>query len=71
MIPSEQEIIEFIEKKELVNLSMIAKFYNIKNATASDLVSDLVKKNLVEIKQIGGSKIVLLKKRLINEKRSS
>ena len=71
MIPSEQELIGFIEKKELVNLSMIAKFYNIKNATASDLVSDLVKKNLVEIKQIGGSKIVLLKKRLINEKRSS
>ncbi|HLC73114.1 MAG TPA: helix-turn-helix domain-containing protein [Candidatus Nanoarchaeia archaeon] len=68
MIPSENELLEFISKKELVNLSMIAKFFNIKNATASDLVKDLVSKKLVEVKQIGGSKIVVLKKRLLNAK---
>ena len=71
MIPTQEELIEFIERKELVNLTMIARFYDIKNATASDLVNDLVKKKLVEIKQIGGSKIVILKKRTLNEKRSN
>jgi len=70
MIPSENELLEFISKKELVNLSMIAKFFNVKNATASDLVKDLVSKKLVEVKQIGGSKIVVLKKRSLNAKSS-
>ncbi|MBS3149480.1 hypothetical protein J4455_02185 [Candidatus Woesearchaeota archaeon] len=71
MIPTTEELLEFISKKELVNLTMIAKNYDIKNATASDIVNDLVKKKLVEIKQIGGSKIVILKKRITNEKRSN
>ena len=70
MIPSENELLEFISKKELVNLSMIAKFFNIKNATALDLVKDLVSKKLVEVTQIGGSKIVVLKKRSLNAKSS-
>ncbi|MBS3146712.1 MarR family transcriptional regulator [Candidatus Woesearchaeota archaeon] len=71
MIPSEKELIEFIEKRELVNLTMIAKFFDIQNATASDLINDLASKKLVEIKKIGGSKIVLLKKRLLNDKGAS
>ena len=71
MIPSEKELIEFIEKRELVNLTMIAKFFDIQNATASDLINDLASKKLVEIKKIGGSKIVLLKKRLLNDKGTS
>ena len=63
MIPSEKEILDFIKKREnLVNLSMIANFYNIKNSTASDLVDDLVRKKLVEVKKLGGSKIVRVKK---------
>ena len=70
MIPTTKELLEFISKKELVNLSMIAKFFNVKNATASDLVKDLVSKKLVEVKQIGGSKIVVLKKRSLNAKSS-
>lgn len=71
MIPTTQELLDFISKKELVNLSMIAKNFDIKNATASDIVYDLVKKKLVEIKQIGGSKIVILKKRNLDEKGSN
>ena len=59
MVPSEQELINYIKKHDnLVNLSMIANFFKIQNTTASDIVSDLVKKKLVEIKKFGGSKLI-------------
>ncbi|MBI2670409.1 hypothetical protein HYX18_00295 [Candidatus Woesearchaeota archaeon] len=59
MIPKEEELLKFIEKHDnLVNISMIASFFNIKNATASDLVNDIAKKKLIEIKKLGGSKII-------------
>jgi len=61
LIPTEKELIEFVKARKLVNLSMIARFYNLKNNTASDLVNDLVKRKVVEIVKLGGSKVVLVK----------
>lgn len=61
MIPTEKELIEFIKKRDIVNYSTIAKFYEINNATVSDLINDLVKKKIVNVKQLGGSKIVRVK----------
>tara|TARA_Y100000310_G_scaffold167610_2_gene167554 strand:+ start:39991 stop:40185 length:195 start_codon:yes stop_codon:yes gene_type:complete len=63
MIPSEKELVEFIRKRDLVNFSLIAKFFDIKNATVSDLVLPLQKKKLIEIKKLGGSKVVRLRKK--------
>ena len=62
MVPTQKELLEFINKRDLVNFSIIAKFYEIKNTTVSDLVDDLKKKKLVDIKKLGGSKIVRIKK---------
>ena len=62
MVPTQQELLEFIRRRDLVNFSIIAKFYEINNATVSDLISDLEKKKFVEIKKLGGSKIVRIKK---------
>lgn len=65
MIPSEQELLDYIKRHDsLVNLSMIANFFGIQNTTASDVVSDLAKKKLVEIRKLGGQKIIrILEKR--------
>ena len=62
MIPSEKELLEFVRIRDLVNFSLIAKHFNIKNATVSDLVLPLEKKKLIEIKKLGGSKVVRLRK---------
>jgi len=61
MIPGEKELIDFIKKRDLVNYSVIAKFYQINNATVSDIIDDLAKKKLVTITKVGGSKIVRVK----------
>ena len=61
MIPSEKELIQFIKQRDLVNFSLIAKFFDIKNTTVSDLIASLEKKKLVTVKKLGGSKIVRLK----------
>jgi DNA-binding MarR family transcriptional regulator len=61
MIPVEKELLEFIKRRDLVNFSTIAKFYNINNATVSDLIDSLIYKKLVIVKKLGGSKIVRLK----------
>ena len=61
MIPTEKELIEFIKHRDLVNFSIIAKHFDIKNSTVSDLITALVKKKLVLVKKLGGSKIVRLK----------
>ena len=63
MIPSEKDLLEFIRKRDLVNLSAIAKYYDIQNITVSDLVKDLEKKKLVMVKKLGGSKIVRVRKK--------
>ena len=63
MIPDKKELLAFIEKRDFVNLSMIAKFFKIKNNTASDLVQDLNQRGLVTIIKSGGSKYVKVKKR--------
>ncbi len=62
MIPEQKELIEYIRRNEPVNYSLIAKFYDINNATVSDLVDALVKKKLVVVKIIGANKIVMIKK---------
>ncbi|MDD5177975.1 MAG: hypothetical protein PHT54_01680 [Candidatus Nanoarchaeia archaeon] len=60
MIPKEEEILDFVKKRDnLVNFSMIAGFFNIKNATVTDIIEDMQKKKLVKIKKLGGSKLVI------------
>ncbi len=62
MIPTEKELVEFIKKRDnLVNFSLIARFYEIKNTTVSDIISDLEKKKVVKVRKLGGSKIVMVK----------
>ncbi len=62
MIPTEKELIEFIKKRDnLVNFSLIAKFYCIKNTTVSDIIADLERKKIVRVRKLGGSKIVMAK----------
>ncbi len=61
MIPTEKELLSFIKRKGLVNFSIIARHFNIKNTTVSDLIDSLVKKKVVSVKKLGGSKIVLIK----------
>jgi|SRR3989344_3364496 len=60
-MPNEEELIMFIKKRGFVNLSDIARYFDINNATVSDLINDLVKKKKVRIKKIGSNKVVLLK----------
>ena len=60
-IPSNEELINFIKGNNFVNLSMIARFFNINGTTASDLINDLSKNKLVVIKKFGGNKLVVLK----------
>ncbi|MDD5253796.1 MAG: hypothetical protein PHG05_01670 [Candidatus Nanoarchaeia archaeon] len=60
MIPTEAEILDFVKKRDnLVNFSMIAAFFNIKNATVTDIIEDMQKKKLIKIKKLGGSKLVI------------
>lgn len=61
MIPSEKELLDFINKRDLINFTSIAKYFDIKNATVTDLINDLIKKKKVIVKKLGGSKIVRLK----------
>lgn len=63
MIPTEKELLEYVKKKDLANFSMIAKRFDIKNATVSDIIAPIEKKKLVEVIKLGGSKIVRLKKK--------
>jgi len=61
VIPTEKELLEFIKRRDLVNFSIIAKHFDIKNSTVSDLIRVLIKKKLVVVKRLGGSKIVRLR----------
>ncbi len=61
MIPKESDLLDFIKRRDLVNFSTIAKFYDIQNTTVSDIIRDLEKKKLVIIKKLGGSKIVRIR----------
>ena len=61
MIPTEKELIDFIKRRDIVNFSLIAKFFDIQHATVSDLIHSLKAKKLVEVKKLGGSKIVRVK----------
>lgn len=63
-MPNKEELIDFIEKRDnMVNFSMIAKQFCIKNNTVSDLISLFEKKKLVSLKKLGGSKIVMVPKK--------
>ena len=62
MIPSEKELLDFIRRRDLVNFSLIARFFGLKNATVADLIAPLEKKKVVEVKKLGGSKIVRVSK---------
>ena len=61
MIPTEEELISFIKRREFVNFSIIARYYEINNATVSDLIDMLVKKKKAVVKKVGGSKWIKLK----------
>ncbi|MBS3160621.1 hypothetical protein J4213_02885 [Candidatus Woesearchaeota archaeon] len=58
MIPTQEQLMKFIRSKNFINFSIIAKHFNIKNTTVSDLVKDLEEKKLVDIIDAGGSKMV-------------
>lgn len=62
MIPDEQELLDFLHTHDLVNFSIIAKHFKIKNTTVSDLIHALQEKHLITIKQLGASKVVRIKK---------
>lgn len=63
MLPGEKELLIFIEKKNnFVNFSMIAKHFEINNATVKDFIATLEKKKLVTVQKLGGQKIVVVKK---------
>ena len=62
MIPTEHELLQFLMKRELVNFSLIARHFRIKNATVSDLIMALKAKKLVDVKKFGQSKVVMVKK---------
>lgn len=61
MIPEQKELVEYIRNHKLVNYSLIAKFYDINNATVTDLIDALVKKKLVIVKKLGGNKVVMIR----------
>jgi len=61
MVPNEKELVLFIKRKGLVNFSMIARHFEIQNATVSDLIATLKARGRVNVKQLGGSKIVQVK----------
>ena len=62
MIPTEKELMDFLRKRDLVNLTAIAKHFDIKNATVPDLLKPLEKKKIVEVRKFGGSKVVLVRR---------
>lgn len=62
MIPTEKELVDFLKKHDLINLTAIAKHFNIKNATVPDLLKPLERKRIVEVRKFGGSKVVLLRR---------
>jgi hypothetical protein len=68
MIPTAEELIKFIKSKDIVNFSIIAKHFNIKNNTVSDIILDLERKKLVEVSSFGGSKIVKIKEDKMKKK---
>lgn len=59
--PEREELITFIKKKKFVNLSMIARKFDIYNMAASKIINNLEKEGIVTTKIFGGSKVVLLK----------
>jgi len=61
LIPTEKELILFIKRKGIVNFSIIARYFEIQNATTSDLIASLKAKGKVSVKKLGGSKIVQVK----------
>jgi hypothetical protein len=68
MIPTEEELIKFVKSKKFVNFSLIARHFNIKNTTVSDLVKDLEEKKLIEVINAGGSKMIQTKEDKIKKR---
>jgi len=61
LFPTEKELIAFIKKKNLVNLTMIAKHFDVSIIGVSDLIASLEKKKALQVKKMGGQKLVSLK----------
>lgn len=56
-----EEVIRFIKRrKNLVNISMIARYFGIRNATASDIVLTMESKGMVSVQEFGISKLVMV-----------
>ena len=60
MIPSVEDLKEFLEKNRSVYLSQIAKKFGINVVTVSELIKPLEKDRLVVIEKIGQYKFVKL-----------
>jgi len=61
LVPTKEQLLNFLKKHNLPNLSKIAKHFNIQNSTVSDLVKDLEERKLVNVVNVGGSKVVQVK----------
>ena len=57
-----EKLIQFIEKKRFINQSMAARFLNIQNYTAKNLINELHKDNIVNITHLYGQKFIQLRK---------
>jgi len=62
MIPSTDDLKNFLEKKRFANFSQIARRFDINNITVSELVKSLEKENLVSIERVGQYKFVKMLK---------
>jgi len=65
----EEEMKMFIKEKRAVYLSDIARQFNLRNITVTDILKRLEKRDEIEIRDKGIAKLVLLKSGVENEKK--
>ena len=61
-IPTEKEILDFLEKSNFVNFSMIARHFEFNPQAVLDIISPLIKRKVVFIEKVGSNKFVRLRK---------
>ena len=61
-IPTEKEILDFLEKSNFVNFSKIARHFKFNPQAVQDIIKSLIKRKVVFIEKIGSNKFVRLKK---------
>jgi len=61
-IPTEKEVLDFLEKSNFVNFSMIARHFKFNPQAVPDIISPLIKRKVIFIEKVGSNKFVRLKK---------